>query len=96
MTSVEVLGRIDELADWDQQLGGHRHGGGNRSISEIPAQADGAGVEGHGRPVGRETARRLSAHRGTLPGRLGLRLNRDSRDFTVFTRESAKDAQEGP
>jgi hypothetical protein len=28
---------LSELTDWDGLRGGRRHGGGNRSISEIPA-----------------------------------------------------------
>ena len=39
MTAVDVLGRVDELTERDGRLRGRRHGGGNRSISEIPADA---------------------------------------------------------
>jgi hypothetical protein len=37
MTAVDVLGRVDELTDEVGRLHGRRHGGGNRAISQIPA-----------------------------------------------------------
>ena len=39
MTALDVLGRVDELTDEDGLLHGRRHGGGNRSISQIPVEA---------------------------------------------------------
>jgi hypothetical protein len=40
MIAADVLGRVAELSDGTGRLRGHRHGGGNRSISQIPAKMD--------------------------------------------------------
>lgn len=38
MTAVQVLGSVDELTDGTGRLGGRRHGGEKRTMSEIPAK----------------------------------------------------------